>query len=58
MMTFTFITALFLPGTYVASLFSISMFQWQLSPETDVKTRVSNSFWIYWATTLVHLVQV
>lgn len=48
MMTFTFITALFLPGTYVASLFSSSMFNWQAGGTGSEKT-LSSKFWVYWA---------
>ncbi|KAF7538524.1 hypothetical protein G7054_g2931 [Neopestalotiopsis clavispora] len=43
---FTFITALFLPCTVVASIFSMSMFDWQ--PETDSGSYISDKFWIYW----------
>lgn len=50
MTTFTFITALFLPGTYIASLFSMSMFDW-LHDATD-NTRISPLFWIYWCATI------
>ena len=56
MKTLAFITALFLPGTYIATLFSMSMFEWQASsspsdaPSSTVS--ISNKFWIYWATTI------
>lgn len=50
MAIFTFITALFLPGTYVASLFSMSMFDW-LHDDSD-KTTVSPLFWVYWLVTI------
>jgi hypothetical protein len=43
MMTFTFITALFLPGTFIATLFSMDMFNWG-----DGRSGVSKNFWIYW----------
>ena len=64
MKTLAFITALFLPGTYIATLFSMSMFEWQASPSDAPSTSssssssststvgVSNKFWIYWATTI------
>ena len=51
--TFTFITALFLPGTFIATLFSMTMFDWY--PETDdassspQETSVSSKFWLFWA---------
>lgn len=58
MTTFTFITALFLPGTFIATLFGMSMFDWlpdngggsdstSLSTATD-STPVSNKLWIFW----------
>ena len=61
MKTLAFITALFLPGTYIATLFSMSMFEWQASPSDAPSTSssssspsvsISNKFWIYWATTI------
>ena len=59
MKTLAFITALFLPGTYIATLFSMSMFQWQASPSDSLSAssssstvNLSNKFWIYWATTI------
>lgn len=50
MAIFTFITALFLPGTYVASLFSMSMFDWLHDSDSD--TTISPLFWIYWLVTI------
>lgn len=58
MKTLAFITALFLPGTYIATLFSMSMFEWQASSPSDAPSTtsssvsISNKFWIYWATTI------
>lgn len=65
MKTLAFITALFLPGTYMATLFSMSMFEWRASPSDAPSTSssssspsssstvsISNKFWIYWATTI------
>ena len=59
MKTLAFITALFLPGTYIATLFSMSMFEWQASPSESPSSSsasstdtLSNKFWIYWATTI------
>ncbi|KAK8227555.1 hypothetical protein HDK90DRAFT_63469 [Phyllosticta capitalensis] len=54
MKTLAFLTALFLPGTYVATLFSMDMFNWAGSDDSDGnvnKTSVSSSFWIYWIVT-------
>ncbi|KIX98746.1 uncharacterized protein Z520_05207 [Fonsecaea multimorphosa CBS 102226] len=54
MTTFTFIAALFLPGTYVASLFSMSMFDWLPSDGNGSggAPRVSANFYIYWCITV------
>ncbi|OAP63539.1 hypothetical protein AYL99_02766 [Fonsecaea erecta] len=53
MTTFTFIAALFLPGTYVASLFSMSMFNWLPSEGGGGgPPRVSANFYIYWCITV------
>ena len=49
MMTFTFITAIFLPGSYISSLFSMSMFDWQGGGSSSSGDHVSGYFWIYWA---------
>lgn len=43
MKTLAFITALFLPGTYIATLFSISMFEWQASPSNAPSPSSSSS---------------
>ncbi|KAK7533021.1 uncharacterized protein J3D65DRAFT_670265 [Phyllosticta citribraziliensis] len=57
MKTLAFLTALFLPGTYVATLFSMDMFNWSGpkdangGTETATTTTVSSSFWIYWIVT-------
>ncbi|KIW05663.1 uncharacterized protein PV09_03527 [Verruconis gallopava] len=40
------ITTIFLPGTYVATLFSTSMFNWAAK---DGEGLLSGHFWIYWA---------
>lgn len=40
--------ALFLPGAYLASVFSMTFFNFQ----NDGGTLVSSKFWIYWAFTL------
>ncbi len=45
MKALAFVTTVFLPLSFVASLLSIPMFDWQASSEDTV---VSNRFWIYW----------
>lgn len=51
MKTLAFLTTLFLPGTFVASVFSTGMFEWQRDPSDVQKTGkvVSDLFWVYWA---------
>lgn len=54
MTTFTFITALCLPPSFIATMFSMGMFEWgagasQASKDTRV---VSRRFWIFWAIAL------
>ncbi|KAI1419093.1 hypothetical protein F5Y12DRAFT_779702 [Xylaria sp. FL1777] len=44
MKTLAFLTALFLPGTFVATIFSTSFFNWQNNGMI-----VSKLFWVYWA---------
>ncbi|KAE8164566.1 hypothetical protein BDV40DRAFT_298367 [Aspergillus tamarii] len=44
-----FITTIFLPGTFIATLFSMNMFDWESGP-SDGNSTVSPQFWIYWAT--------
>ncbi|KAL2856817.1 hypothetical protein BJX68DRAFT_192049 [Aspergillus pseudodeflectus] len=39
-----FITTIFLPGSYVATLFSMNMFNWEEAASDTVSPR----FWIYW----------
>ncbi|KAA6409105.1 MAG: hypothetical protein FRX48_07449 [Lasallia pustulata] len=49
------ITVLFLPGTFVATLFYMSMFDWKRSPSpSSITTRpqVSLFLWIYWVITV------
>ncbi|KAH6662103.1 hypothetical protein B0J14DRAFT_310194 [Halenospora varia] len=58
MKTLALITTIFLPGTYVATLFSMSMFSWSSSNNNADDTTKSNpstvspNFWIYWAVTI------
>ncbi|KAI0480008.1 hypothetical protein F4859DRAFT_478090 [Xylaria cf. heliscus] len=44
MKTLAFLTTLFLPGTFVATIFSTGLFNWQ-----DSGMVVSKLFWVYWA---------
>lgn len=46
------ITAFFLPGTFVATLFSMSMFDWQYESNSGGTTLLSNRFWIYWVVSI------
>ncbi|KAF1972963.1 hypothetical protein BU23DRAFT_147202 [Bimuria novae-zelandiae CBS 107.79] len=48
MRTLAIMSIAFLPGTFVASFFSMSMFNWQAPAGTSV---VSSRFYIYWAVT-------
>ncbi|KAJ9614554.1 hypothetical protein H2200_002691 [Cladophialophora chaetospira] len=52
MMAFTSITALFLPRSYISSLFSMDMFNWMASAAENEGRVVSTRFWIYWAVTV------
>ncbi|OCT47604.1 hypothetical protein CLCR_03684 [Cladophialophora carrionii] len=47
MATFTFIAAIFLPPTFVATLFSMGMFDWSDGDGGD--GHLSDSFWVFWA---------
>lgn len=52
MTAFTFITAMFLPATAVATLFSMPMFGWGDPPTTSSDSvSVTANFWIYWVVT-------
>lgn len=51
-MAFTFITAIFLPGTSIATLFSMGMFQWQDDSSGLGRSTVSAQFWLYWVVTV------
>jgi glutamate-1-semialdehyde 2,1-aminomutase len=42
-----FITTIFLPGTFVATMFSMDMFTWQ-PDEMSGRKSISGQFWIYW----------
>jgi Mg2+ and Co2+ transporter CorA len=43
------VTTTFLPGAFIASLFSTEMFDWSASNATPV---VSRRFWVYWSITI------
>lgn len=51
MKTLAFLTTLFLPGTFIASIFSTGMFEWQADSGDEKKGSkvVSDLFWVYWA---------
>jgi hypothetical protein len=51
MKTLAYVTIVFLPATFVATLFSMSMFNW-MAGQTDGTKVVSSRIWIYWAVTL------
>ncbi|KAK4232797.1 hypothetical protein C8A03DRAFT_19986 [Achaetomium macrosporum] len=50
MKTLAFVTTIFLPLSFVASLFSIPVFDWQASSEDGSSDHsvASSRFWIYW----------
>lgn len=50
MKTLAFLTTLFLPGTFVATIFSTGMFEWKGNSDESGDGRVvSKLFWVYWA---------
>jgi hypothetical protein len=50
MKTPAFLTTLFLPGTFIATVFSTGMFNWQGDSKNSGDGRVvSRLFWVYWA---------
>ncbi|KAI4599574.1 hypothetical protein KJ359_002021 [Pestalotiopsis sp. 9143b] len=48
------VTVVFLPPSFIATLFSMSMFNWQSSESTSDNGSeiVASNFWIYWVTTV------
>jgi hypothetical protein len=54
MKTLAFVTTIFLPLSFVASLFSIPVFDWQASSEDGSSDHsvVSSRFWIYWVVSI------
>ena len=51
MKTLAVVTTIFLPATFLATLFSMSMFNWQANAVGN-ESVVSGNFWIYWAVAL------
>ncbi|KAH7357139.1 hypothetical protein BKA65DRAFT_221606 [Rhexocercosporidium sp. MPI-PUGE-AT-0058] len=49
MKTIAIVTMMFLPGAYIATLFSMNMFNWHAAAGEHI---LSNNFWVYWAVTL------
>ena len=49
MMTISVVTMVFLPGTFIAALFAMPIFQWDAS---ETKKVVNSRIWIYWAVTV------
>ena len=49
MVTFTFITALFLPATFVSTHFSMPMYNWQTAAPESGQIGLSAYIWVYWA---------
>ncbi|KAF2812177.1 uncharacterized protein BDZ99DRAFT_347708, partial [Mytilinidion resinicola] len=49
MKTIAVVTMTFLPGTFIAAIFSMPMFQWDATSPTDV---VNKRFWVYWSITI------
>lgn len=48
MMTIAAITMIFLPGTFVASLFAMPVLDWTIEQEPNA---IQSGFWFYWAVT-------
>ncbi|KAK6839932.1 hypothetical protein PG987_005798 [Apiospora arundinis] len=48
MRTLSVLGIVFLPGTFVATLFSVDMFDWGKETGPSATLRVSPSMWIYW----------
>jgi len=53
MKTISILGIVYLPGTFIASLFSIDMFDWGGADGKEPSSlTVSRSMWVYWAVTL------
>jgi Mg2+ and Co2+ transporter CorA len=51
MKAIAFLTTLFLPGAFVATFFSMTMFDW--APSNDSQSpKVSKYIWLYWVITI------
>ena len=50
MKTLAAVTVIFLPGTFVAALFSMPLFRWDIHKVGH--SAISKQFWIYWVVTL------
>ena len=46
------VTMVFLPGTFVASLFSMPVFDWEADTARHDERVVGQRFWVYWAVTV------
>lgn len=49
MKTLAIVTVTFLPGTFIATLFDIPVFDWEAKTSATI---VSHRFWMYWAVTI------
>lgn len=49
MKAIAFVTMIFLPGTFLSSVFSMDLFTWNAPHDSDV---VNGRIWIYWATVI------
>lgn len=52
MTTFTFITALFLPPSFIATMFSMGFFEWTAGSSSSDTQVVFDRYWIFWAVAL------
>lgn len=52
MTTFTLINAVYLPLSFIATLFSMGMFEWGADSSENDAGVVSESFWVFWASAL------
>lgn len=48
MLTFTFIAAMFLPGTFLSSFLSMTLVDWFAATEGDGEVQVSHYYWVFW----------
>lgn len=52
MATFTFVTVLFLPGSFIATMFSMGMFDWEAGDSESSSNVLSKRYWIFWVVAL------